>query len=334
MAAVEAVGAIQAQAWAAPPAALAARVEDFELESFRAALADRRLVTGTLLRGTLHLVSAREHPHYAAVADAVADWRRTKAASDRDTIQAALRAFAAEPRTPAEIAAWAERWVAGRPGSVAAEEIDRQRELGWRPLLRWNGLVRSAADWAKSPRDNVAAPHPPADDLAAALEEVVRRHLRAFGPAAPEDVAYWIGWRVGAVREAMAAMELQEVGDGLLDLPDAPRPAPAADPPPRLLAPFDSVLLAYVPGRRERILPDRHRTAVFEGKNLQVRPTFLVGGRVAGRWSIAATPTRATLTLDPLERVARAALADLRAEAERLVDLLHPHAKARAVAVA
>jgi hypothetical protein len=66
--AVEAVGALQAQYWPAPPAALWSRVEGFEPEAFYAALKDGELVAGTLLRVTLHLVSAREHPAYAAVA--------------------------------------------------------------------------------------------------------------------------------------------------------------------------------------------------------------------------------------------------------------------------
>src|SRR3954471_6807268 len=66
--AVEAVGALQAQYWPAPPAALWSRVEGFEPEALYAALKDGELVAGTLLRATLHLVSAREHPAYAAVA--------------------------------------------------------------------------------------------------------------------------------------------------------------------------------------------------------------------------------------------------------------------------
>ena len=66
--AVEAIGALQAQYWPAPPVALWSRVAGFSAERFYAALEDAELVSGTLLRVTLHVVSAREHPAYAAVA--------------------------------------------------------------------------------------------------------------------------------------------------------------------------------------------------------------------------------------------------------------------------
>src|SRR5204862_7213591 len=104
----------------------------------------------------------------------------------------------------------------------------------------------------KAPSALLAASRPrgaPKGDTA--LDEVVRRHLRAFGPAGPDDVAGWIGWRTPPVREAFGRLagELvpfeDEDGRALYDLPDAPRPHPETPAPPRLLAAFDSVLLAY-----------------------------------------------------------------------------------------
>jgi hypothetical protein len=169
---------------------------------------------------------------------------------------------------------------------------------------------------------------------------VVLRHLRAFGPAGPEDVAGWIGWRTPPVREAFerlgADLERFEDEDGraLYDLPDAPRPDPEAPAPPRLLAAFDSVLLAYAAKRRGRILPDQHRDAVYERRNLQIRPSYLVDGLVAGTWSIEVKRREATLTLRPLERLARATRGALVDEAERLVRTLQPEAKGHAVVVA
>ena len=47
---VEAIGAIQAQAWAAPPVALWSRTRGFETDHLRDALAARDLVVGTSLR--------------------------------------------------------------------------------------------------------------------------------------------------------------------------------------------------------------------------------------------------------------------------------------------
>jgi hypothetical protein len=347
--AVEAVGALQAQYWPAPPAALWSRVASFEPEALYAALGDGALVTGTLLRATLHLVSAREHPAYAAVAAEAAGhhWRRTDDEPGAEIVQllTKLRAYASRtPRDAEEIGAFVEEWLAEHPKALSAAEADRQRELKWRPFQRWSGLVRAPADgeWGtKAPSALLAAPRPRgAFKGDKALDEVVRRHLRAFGPAGPDDVAGWIGWRTPPVREAFERLggDLErledEDGRALYDLPGAPRPDPETPAPPRLLAAFDSVLLAYAAKRRARILPDRHRDAVYERRNLQIRPSYLVDGLVAGTWSVEVKRREATLTLRPLERLARATRSALVDEAEGLVRALHPQAKGHAVLVA
>src|SRR6266508_2475573 len=239
--AVESVGALQAQYWPAPPVALWSRVEGFDLDAFYAALEDGELVTGTLLRVTLHVVSAREHPAYAAVAAEAAGhhWRRTDAEPGAEVAQllTKLRAYTrTTPRSGEEIRAVVEEWVAAHPKALAKGEVERQRELGWRPFQRWSGFVRAPADGAwgtKAPSALLAASRPrgaPKGDQA--LDEVVRRHLRAFGLAGPDDVAGWIGWRTPLVREAFERLgaDLErledEDGRGLYDLPDAPRPDP------------------------------------------------------------------------------------------------------------
>jgi hypothetical protein len=322
---VEAIGALQAQAWAAPPFALWSRMRAFEIAQLHEALERRDLVVGINLRATLHLVSAREHPAYHAVVEAsgATDWRRTKAPSS-DALRDALIGFLSQPRTGEEVAAFAEAWVDEHPGEIADEEIEAQRKVKWRPLVRWSALARIPENdsWAKTPMVLTRAPQrkPPEDPLKA----VIVKHLRAFGPASAEDVASWIGFRVPPVREAMQELELHDV-DGLLDLPDAPRPPADTPAPPRFLAAFDSALLAYPAKRRTRIVPDELRDLVYERKNLQVKPTFLVDGFVAGIWSIAVKRREATLTLtgSPDDAIV--------AEGERLLRWAHPDAKAHHV---
>jgi hypothetical protein len=325
---VEAIGPLQAQAWAAPPVALASRVEGFQPAQLHEALEAGDLVIGTLIRGTIHIVSAREHPAYAAVATEVEDWRRTDAERTKqsDKLAADLRKHAKQPRTPEEIAEFAEEWVEAHPKAVAAEEVERQRELKWRPLLRSCAFVRVPADgnWAgKAPAALLAAPPADAKD---ALEHAIRRHLRAFGPASADDVASFIKWRTPPVREAMEAMELERV-EGLYDLPGAPRPDPDTPAPPRLLAAFDSALLAYASKRRERIVPDELRDVVYERRNLQIRPTFLVDGLVAGIWKLETRRRVATVTLDSKVKLKASTRKELVAEAERVARALHPDAK-------
>jgi hypothetical protein len=342
--AVEAIGPLQAQQYNAVPVALASRVEGFEPSQLHDALQDGKLLLGTLLRGTLHVVSVREHPAYAAIADAARDpfWRRTKAdpGPGIDALLTALREHATEsPRSGEEIAAFLEAWVADHPEALDPGEVRRQREVNWRPFLRWSVLVRAPADgtWgAKAPSSLLAAPRRVrATD--AKLDDVVRRHLRAFGPASAEDVASFIGWRVPHVRPAFERLELDafedERGRAIFDLPGAARPDPDTPAPPRLLAAFDSVLLAYDAKRRARILPDRYRDAVYERRNLRIKPSYTVDGLVAGTWSLEVKGAGATVTLEPLKRLARAARAELVEEAERVARVVAPAAKAHRVSV-
>ncbi len=343
--AVEAIGPLQAQQWNAVPVALASRVEGFEPSQLHDALQDRKLLMGTLLRGTLHVVSAREHAAYAAIADAARDpfWRRTKAEPGPGIdalLDALLEHTAKTPRSGEDIAAFLEKWVAGHPEALDPGEVKRQREVKWRPFLRWSALVRAPADgtWgAKAPSSLLAAPRRVrATD--SKLDDVVRRHLRAFGPASAEDVASFIGWRVPQVRASFERLDLEDLEDergrAVFDLPDAPRPDPDTPAPPRLLAAFDSVLLAYDAKRRSRILPDRHRDAVYERRNLRIKPSYTVDGLVAGTWSLDVKPSAATVAVAPLKRLTRAARAELGEEAERVARAVAPGAKAHRVSVA
>jgi hypothetical protein len=176
--------------------------------------------------------------------------------------------------------------------------------------------------------------------VAAALDAVLLRHLRAFGPAAAEDVASWTDQPVPAVRKAIdrAGDELvvvrDEDGRTLHDLRDAPRPTPDTPAPVRLLAAFDSVLLAYAPKRRSRILSERHREAVYVPGNLRMLPAFTVDGFVAGTWTIAVDRRVATVTLTPVGRLPKGARPQLMEEAEAMARAIRPAARQHRAVVA
>ncbi|MBP2336623.1 hypothetical protein JOF41_002801 [Saccharothrix coeruleofusca] len=347
VAAVEAIGAIQAQSWAAPPVALWSRLAGFRAEDLHAALAGGELVAGTLLRATLHVVSAAQHADYAVVAErsGACDWRRAKGEPHPDSaaLRPAVAAFAAdEPRSVEEISAFAEQWAAARPGVVGAEELAFQREHKWRPLRTGPFLVRVPGDgrWAKEPKHYRAAPPVGQRATEAALDAVVSHHLRAFGPATVEDVAYWTGWSTPGVRESLERLGdtlvrfTDEAGRQVHDLVDAPRPDEGVRVGPRFLAAFDSALLAYHAQRRERVLPEAHRDAVSVRANLQIKPTFLLDGVVAGLWSSTAKRRTAVLTLTPFAAVKAADRRALTAQGERLLEFLHPGCAEREVVLA
>src|SRR4051812_758347 len=267
--AVEAIGALQAQHWPAPRAALWTRVADVEAADVYRALDRRELVAGSLLRGTIHLVSGREHPAYAAVAEAsgALDWRRVDTSGAPSAVQlelpAAVAAHCAEPRSADELVAVAEAWVQDHPGALSDGELARQREYAWRPVRSTAAFVRAPASGSFGPRTPAAlaaAPERPAGlALDAALDCVVRRPLRAFGPAGADDVAQWIGWKVPPVRAALERLagELERFEDSagrtLYDPPGAPRPEPdETGPPVRRRPRVDDVRLADAPRRPAR----------------------------------------------------------------------------------
>lgn len=331
---VEAIGALQGQAWAALPAGLAARMTAFAPQDLYAALDADALRWGIGLRGTLHLVSAREHPSYARAAGTDGWARALKGTSaGMDALRRDLLGHCAQRRTSADLAAFADAWVDAHPDAIDPAEVAAQRALKWRPVYRWARVQRvpAGAFGARAPADHRAAPGAVAS-LEQATEAIARRHLGAFGPAAAEDVAQWMGHRPKAIRELLEELALptfaDDAGRTLFDLPDAPRPDPDTPAPPRFLGAFDSCLLAYAPRHRGRIVAPALIDRVYNRVNLQVRPTFLLDGIVAGTWSLEARKRTVTLTLDGgPKRIPRA----LRDEGERLLAILYPGVPPRIV---
>jgi hypothetical protein len=341
--AAERIGAIQSQHWPAVAISLAGRVEGFSLEKLYAAFENRELVTGTLVRGTLHATSAAQHGAYAMVTQAsgATDWRRKtkQVCYAGDEVRTLLaHQLAGQPRPRAEIQPVIEDWFAARPGAAPEEELALQRSTSWRPLLLWSGLVRVAAAGAwgapKGPEQLESAPNPPysagAPGERAALDQTLRWYLGAFGPAGAEDIAQWFGTKAEPIQAALRriaadlAVFENEYGRRLYDLEDAPRPPGDLPAPVRLLPPFDSTLLAYLPKRRERLLPEGAWDRIYRRNNLRVDPTFLVDGMVAGTWTVKATARKAAVTFSPFGALAEAERAEAAGEAERLLALLYP----------
>jgi hypothetical protein len=135
----------------------------------------------------------------------------------------------------------------------------------------------------------------PAVDRDAALGELARRYLAGHGPAEPRDLARWAGLPLRDARAGLAriADELAELPGGHVDL--ARRPAPAPLPPPRLLGPFEPLLLGWV--SRTPIVGD-HRSLVTS--NGIFRPFALAGARAVAGWRLVRD---GRLELEPFEPV-------------------------------
>jgi Winged helix DNA-binding domain len=307
--ALERIGGIQAQYAPSMYIGLWSRLGGFERDDLTRALERRSVVQGTLMRATIHLVSARDYwPFAVGIEGASRDWyvRTRKDVRARDLAAAARR-------------------LRGRlrDGPLRQAEVD---EVLGRTLSRgvglWLNMVRvpPSGTWERRRADLYAAAEdwlgPPQVAPAEAVELLVRRYLSGFGPATRTDIANWAGLPVREIAPALQRIRLRrflgEDGEELLDLPRAPLPDPETPAPVRFLPTWDAALLAHA--RRTGILPERYRPRIFGIKTPQSFPTFLVDGAVAGTWRFE----RGRVELSPFTRLDARTRRELRGEAERL----------------
>lgn len=332
--AIERLGGMQAQLPRPPFVGLWTRVQGFARTQLLDLLERRQVVRATMMRGTLHVVSARD---YIAL-------RQTLQPMLTDGMKAMLRGRAAALDLDA-LAAVARELLDERPrpfddlrGALATRlAATDERALGYavRMTLPLVQLPSGDAEWgweSKAPFGVAASWLGTPIHGQAIEEELVRRYLTAFGPATPADAATWSGLRLRDAFEALRP-ELRvfrdERGRELFDLPGAPRPPGDADAPVRFLPDFDNLVLAH--DDRARIVPAAHRSRVTT-KNLQVAATFLVDGFVAGSWTIARRRGVAVLAMRAFEKVARRDRNALRDEGIELARFVAPDAKGYDVA--
>jgi hypothetical protein len=306
--AIERVAGLQAQEAAPPFIGLWTRVEGFDRAQLVRSLSRRTVVKATLMRGTLHLVTARDYAFFAPAVRPMIQglWRRYLRERDEvagvEELAARALAYAKVPRTNAEMRALLDS------------------DDAWWRVKRHAPFVNTptAAPWAFARIPRFAAAETwldrPLADEQAGRAHLVRRYLAAFGPAAVEDVAAWSGLPVAKVRPALERLRLRrfrdERGRLLLDLPRAPRPRSETPAPPRLLPAFDNTILSHAD--RTRVIADDYRRAVIRGG--LVDPVFLVDGFVAGRWRLA----DGRVELEPFEPVPPGVLRELRREGDGL----------------
>ena len=326
VAALEAVGGVQAQEPASPYVALWTRLRSFQPAALHDAFHDRRAVKATLMRITLHAVSARD---YRRLLPALLPMLRTL-----------RRSFAERPeadRVP-ELVETIARFTATPRGNPEIRELlsslvgERLADDVWWLVRRQSALVHvpDGVPWAFGRRPSMVHADAWLDDEGFASEReavahLVERHLRAFGPATAADIAAWSGIAVGALRSGIDAVAtrrfVDERGRELLDVPDAALPDAGVAAPPRLLPMWDSTLLAFAD--RTRIVSDADRALVI-ARNGDVAPTFLVDGRVAGLWWAVHERGRTHIELEPFRPLRATDRRALEREGERLAAWLEP----------
>lgn len=326
---------MQAQVPANPYVALWSRLDDFRPDALSRLIAERGAVRAQVMRGTIHLVSARDcralqsltKPLLARVFGS--QFRRGLAGADLEEIVAAGReALAERPRTRAELATLlAPRWPEVDP-AILAQAVTFHTALVQVPprgLWRRSGQAR----WERT--ETRLGAHP---DAGASIDDLVLRYLGAFGPATVADVRTWSGLTglrevVGRLRPRLRTFR-DERGRELFDLLDAPLPGPDRPAPPRFLPEYDNVLLSHAD--RSRILDGNGPGAPHpQGGTFG---TLLVDGFFRAFWAISEEPGVATLTIDrltPLSGDGPGTVDDILAEGVRLLAFLAPDAGERRV---
>jgi hypothetical protein len=295
---VRRLGAVPAQPDAAAELAVRARRERSRSGQVARALAEGRIIKTFAFRGATHLVTPEDGGSYLALRAASRMWERPGwqshfglTPSDWPLLREAVReALADGPLTRDELGAA----VTSRP---------RFRHLGfafadrsWTMLkpLAWQGDMSLGP-----PRDGRATFQRLDDnprwaglpDLDEAGMRAVEAYFRAYGPATPNHLRYWLGEGLGAGRKRIQSW-IAAVGDRLAavdvegestyvlreDLEELASTTPSTAT--RLLPAYDQWVLG--PGTADaHVVPPARRTLVSRGANIAI-----VGGVVSGTWSL------------------------------------------------
>jgi hypothetical protein len=299
---VERLLAVQAQDLRGARLAIRARTTGMSVTDVdRALTEDRSLVISWLNRGTLHLVRSEDYHWlhalttpslFAGNARRLAQEGVSPTAADRG-VAVIERSLAGEgPLTRSQLR---ERLAAARVRTEGQALVHilllaSLRGVALRgPMVGREQAFALVRDWLGTPARV---------DRDSALAELARRYLAGHGPGGDRDLARWSGLPLRDARAGLGAIasELAEREDGLVDL--ANRPGVAALPPPRLLGPFEPVLMGWT--SRTPLLGAHEAAAVTV--NGLFRPFALVRGRGVATWSMRG----GELVLVPFGRLARA----------------------------
>jgi hypothetical protein len=334
-----AVCGIHAQVMPAAELSLGIRVAGITRQDVRAALWEQRTLVKTVgLRGTIHLFPAADLPLWlAALRTREAEEAKRLArqgldAAQLETIVATLREVLdgqaltlkqIDPEMERRLGAWATEtaglaWVNGWPRwRMALGPAEVRGVICYGPPQGSEvTFVRSdqwLGGWCKV-------------DPQAALVEVFRRYLHAYGPATARDFAQWFAIPQPAARAVQAAVaaELVEVdveGDpGFLLAPDLAALGPEAHQSVHLLPHFDCYGIGCHP--RPRLFPPETKHRTLAGGQAGPVPVLLVDGVVAGVWKREGSGRRVSLQVEPFAPLTTAQQAQLEEAAARIGAIL------------
>jgi hypothetical protein len=323
VAAIERLAGLQAQLARPPFIGLWSRLARFTREDLLKVLHARTVIRVTAMRGTLHLISARDYLGWRGPLQPALDRGITSIAG---AALAEIDLAAAERATRELLERAPATFDAIRNHLAPAFSHANVRQVAYAirmtlPLVQvpereteWG--FPGAADFALADawlRKKVSA-------TASSPKDLMRRYLAAFGPASVSDAQAWSGLTKLApvfeeLRPTLVTFQDERKRE-LFDLPEAPRPDADTPAPVRFLPEFDNLILGHQD--RTRVISEEHRQRITS-PNLLVPATLLVDGMVAGVWAIERKKREATLVIEPFVTIPVKRKSELREEAERLL---------------
>jgi hypothetical protein len=267
-------------------------------DDLREALADGRVISSFAFRGAAHVMTPQHAGAYLALRKSarmfeLPSWQRYYGLlpSDWDGLREVVReALAAGPRTVDEIVAA----IAASPRFAHLGPILAGNPWSVMKAITWHGDMSFGPARGRA-TFQLLGPNPRwagLPDVDAAAARAIEAYLRAYGPATPEHLRYWLGSGLGVARKVILAAiatlrdrvaEVQVEGLPLLVMADDVDglAATRADVTVRLLPGYDQWVLG--PGTADpHVVPSAHRAEVSRGANLVVS-----SGVVAGTWAAA-----------------------------------------------
>lgn len=334
--AVRFLGGLQAQQSNDPYIALWSRLNDFHQSDLTALIVDRTLARATTMRATLHLHTADDlYGFRALVADHVkAMWRSNF-----------LKRFGSENREKAHRAGVK---LLDAKGPMTANALGKtlHEKFPTAEALALSALLQVTETLVQVPPTrlwgNGSAPLltrvenwlPPPPKKLLTRRDLVRRYLRALGPASVADMQTWcrltkLGAEFEALKKELVTFAAPD-GRTLYDFPDAPRPDPETPAPVRLLPLYDNVYLGYDNRRRMLLDSDGTRHSMFAN----FRPCVLVDGVVAAGWSVESKKGAAKLRVEPYRKLRKPDVRDIEREGLDFLKFMDREAESHDVEVA
>ncbi|MDP9235128.1 MAG: winged helix DNA-binding domain-containing protein, partial [Actinomycetota bacterium] len=284
--AIEHLVGMQSQVPNDPYVGLWSRLESFDPGELGRLMLDRAAVRMTLMRTTLHLVSARDalalRPALQGMierrfATGMAFGRNVADLDPNEFLKLGAELLKEEPHAVSDLGKLLTEHFPGHdPTSLGYAVALRLPVVQVTPRGVWGMTLRPKvaplATWLGRPVPETGPP-----------DDAILRYLRAFGPATTADITSW-SWLTG-IRTAVDRLRdklstyRDEAGRELFDVADGVFADPGAPAPSRLLPQFDNALLSH-----------KDRSRITGGRSLNIdfgwKGSVLIDGFLSGAWRL------------------------------------------------